>query len=319
MKGYFDFEVFVNDTDGLSDRSRVFIYLLREDQRVKIILRMRPEEVRNSVHYLRESLSNITGAIVNVDAFKVHENEDGTVDKTKTDLFLHLVNREDHSVLEVSQVLAALDKNVNLLDSLFKELNVLDTQGAQLRRLSVVESNLLFVWLVGVVAFLSLLLIATISLCLAQRARYARQLKAATVTAFGSQDTGLNRSSTVPNTNLHSVEGSNPIWMSGFDNDWFKDEESLRYHHFIHHSDNGDSSLDNNAVDSSLNRDLPYLTHTNVPNPDSRESSLPHNGTKGLPTERISNLSDTYRSNIYQTFNKIGNPLVDKKLETTEL
>ena len=42
-----------------------------------------------------------------------------------------------------------------------------------------------------------------------------------------------HRSSTVPNTNLHTVEGSNPIWMSGFDNEWYKEEESLRYHQFV--------------------------------------------------------------------------------------
>lgn len=49
----------------------------------------------------------------------------------------------------------------------------------------------------------------------------------------GSHDPGLTRTSAVPNTNIHSVEGSNPIWMSGFDNDWYKDEDSLRYQQFV--------------------------------------------------------------------------------------
>ena len=114
----------MNDTDGNSDRARVFIYLLREDQRVKFILRMSPEEVRNNIGYLRTSLGNVTGAIVNVDAYRVHETTIGTVDQTKTDLFLHLVDRQDNSVLEVHQVLAALDKNVNNLDSLFKVIKL---------------------------------------------------------------------------------------------------------------------------------------------------------------------------------------------------
>ena len=42
-----------------------------------------------------------------------------------------------------------------------------------------------------------------------------------------------HRTSAVPNTNLHTVEGSNPIWMSGFDNEWYKEEESLRYQQFV--------------------------------------------------------------------------------------
>jgi hypothetical protein len=36
----------------------------------------------------------------------------------------------------------------------------------------------------------------------------------------------------VPNTNVHSVEGSNPVWLSSYDNEWYKsqtEEESSRF------------------------------------------------------------------------------------------
>ncbi|XP_076057455.1 cadherin 88C isoform X2 [Oratosquilla oratoria] len=326
MKGYFDFQVYVNDTDGNSDFARVFIYLLREDQRVRFVLRQTPDEsfgsmapqVRDQIEYFRDYLGNVTGAIVNVDDFKVHENRDGTVDKTKTDLYLHLVDRQDNSVLDVNQVLTMLDQNVEILDPLFKELNVLDTQRAELVVAGVAEDDLLFMWLVGVIVFLTLVLVVTVALCLSQRARYVRQLKAATATAFvGSHDPGINRtSSAVPNTNIHSVEGSNPIWMSGFDNEWFKDEDTLS-----HPSEGGDS-LDDNAVDTSLSprgdRDVSYITNSSVPNPLSRESSTVGSQAQ-LTNHEQRNIHDTYRANLYQTFNKMANPLVDKKLETTEL
>lgn len=65
-------------------------------------------------------LSNVTSAIVNIDDFKIHENKDGTFDKTKTDLFLHLVDRRDNSILEVSDVLRLIDQNIEKLDGLFK-------------------------------------------------------------------------------------------------------------------------------------------------------------------------------------------------------
>ena len=40
-----------------------------------------------------------------------------------------------------------------------------------------------------------------------------RKVKALTSTKFGSQSSEMNRiGATVPNTNLHAVEGSNPIW-----------------------------------------------------------------------------------------------------------
>lgn len=43
-----------NDTDGLQDTAHVFIYLLREDQRVKFILRQKPVTVRDNIELFRE-------------------------------------------------------------------------------------------------------------------------------------------------------------------------------------------------------------------------------------------------------------------------
>jgi hypothetical protein len=46
MKGYFDFGVKVLDRAGHVDKARVRIYLLREDQRVRIVMRNNPAQVR---------------------------------------------------------------------------------------------------------------------------------------------------------------------------------------------------------------------------------------------------------------------------------
>ena len=56
---------------------------------------------------------------------------------------------------------------------------------------------------------------------------YERRLKAATASAYNHRDPQLNRAN-VPNTNIHADEGSNPIWMTGYDNEWFKDDEQIR-------------------------------------------------------------------------------------------
>lgn len=114
------FQVLANDTGGLQDEAHVFIYLLREDQRVRFVLRSHPSEIRDKIHVFRERLARVTDSVVNVDDLRVHENKDGSVDNTKTDLYLHLVNGEDHSVLEVEQVLKLVDKNIEQLDDLFK-------------------------------------------------------------------------------------------------------------------------------------------------------------------------------------------------------
>lgn len=84
MKGYFEFDVIANDTDGLYDTARVLIYLLRGDQRVRFVLRLAPQELRQKLDKFMNVLSNITGAIVNVDSYKYHETFDGNVDKRRS-------------------------------------------------------------------------------------------------------------------------------------------------------------------------------------------------------------------------------------------
>lgn len=113
-------QVTANDTGGLQDEAHVFIYLLREDQRVRFVLRAHPSEIREKIHIFRLQLARVANSVVNIDDLRVHENKDGSVDNTKTDLYLHLVNGEDHSVLEVDQVLRIVDKNIEQLDELFK-------------------------------------------------------------------------------------------------------------------------------------------------------------------------------------------------------
>jgi cadherin 23 len=65
-------------------------------------------------------LGSVTGAVVNADEFKLHENQDGSVDRTRTDLYLHLVDALDNSVLDVNDALSRVDRNIEKLDSLFK-------------------------------------------------------------------------------------------------------------------------------------------------------------------------------------------------------
>lgn len=104
--------------------------------------------------------------------------------------------------------------------------------------------------LIGSTAFLALLLILVTCLCLTQRVRYERLLKAATTTVTVYPDRQLSRAN-VPNTNMHADEGSNPIWMTGYDNEWYdKDDEQI--------SDRSTgNSLDENAVTEAASSDEP--------------------------------------------------------------
>ncbi|KAF9810081.1 hypothetical protein SFRURICE_011249 [Spodoptera frugiperda] len=300
------FQVLANDTGGLQDEAHVFIYLLREDQRVRFVLRSHPSEIRDKIHVFRERLARVTDSVVNVDDLRVHENKDGSVDNTKTDLYLHLVNGEDHSVLEVEQVLKLVDKNIEQLDDLFKEFNVLDTQPAEYQPLTAetLSSNQTVFWLVWTTLFLTVLLVLTVMMCLSQRADYVRRLKAATATAYlfecpsptpGESDMTIRSSGgRVPNTNKHSTKGSNPIWLHAYENDWYKSEDQL--------SRSERDSLDENAVDQDLSNEKPYFITTGAfPSIESNETEPQTNQAK---------------YDFYQQLEQMKNA---KNMETTEL
>ena len=262
QKGYFGFDVCVRDIGGNNDSAKVYIYLLREDQRVRFVLRNHPEDIRAQLLEFRGLLADITGSIVNVDQIKVHENPNGSVDKTKTDVLLHFVNGQDNTIVEAKEVIQTLDYNTEKLDPFFKEYNVLKTETAGAAYLVSQKSStemMVILWLVGICIFLAITLSVVICVCVSQRYRYNRKLRAATTAAFGSQaasDIIIKTETVVPNTNRHAMEGSNPVWMTGvgYDN-WEVEGEEDEKHDIVEQGkplgyDNFDS-LDANVLNES--------------------------------------------------------------------
>jgi len=160
-----------------------------------VVVRRNPVEVRSHLETFLRTLGNITGARVNADmsSFRFHENADGSVDRTKTDFFIHFVQPDKNIVLEVAEVLRLIDLKIEELDELFKEFNVIDTQGSTIsprrsKGLSGEGRSLFLVYASGTAAFLALLLLVVISIACAQRSKYQRRLKAATANAYGTPD-----------------------------------------------------------------------------------------------------------------------------------
>jgi len=237
-------QVNVNDSGGLNASAHVYVYLLREDQRVRFVLRQHPQPLRARIDLFREVLGNITKSIVNVDEFKVHLNEEGLADKTRTDVYLHFVNEEDNSILEVDAVLRLIDANIESLDQLFKDFNVLDTSPAEALLETSSAQQLSLVWASGTAVFLAVILFLVLGLCLSQRVILLRKLKAASTTTFGSQSNPNRSSSQVPNTNQHSVEGSNPVWRRDVEPEWLKNDDLYN----TSNDNDGLDSLDVNAI-----------------------------------------------------------------------
>jgi hypothetical protein len=111
----------------------------------------------------------------------------------------------------------------------------------------------------------------------------------------------------VPNTNKHSTEGSNPIWLKAYENEWFKNDDN-----FSEGSSTGHDSLDENVlVNTAATTDF---DETKLPADDAFvKTSKEFNG---LHTQNnlIKHL------NMYQQIEKLTNgTIIAKKLETTEL
>lgn len=101
----------------------------------------------------------------------------------------------------------------------------------------------------------------------------------------------------MPNTNKHSTEGSNPIWLKAYENEWYKNDDS-----YSQTSSTGHDSLDENILVSQSEGHLKAVTASKEFN--------------GLHTQNnlIKHL------NMYQHIDKLTNgSIIAKKLETTEL
>ncbi|RXN05944.1 cadherin-23-like isoform X2 [Labeo rohita] len=128
--GYFVVEVLARDLAGHSDVTLVGIYILRDDQRVKIVINEIPERVRLFQEEFINLLSNITGAIVNTDDVQFHVDKKGRVNFAQTDVLIHVVNKQTNRILDVERVIQMIDENKEQLRNLFRNYNILDVQPA---------------------------------------------------------------------------------------------------------------------------------------------------------------------------------------------
>lgn len=92
----------------------------------------------------------------------------------------------------------------------------------------------------------------------------------------------------VPNTNKHSMQGSNPIWLKAYANEWFKNDDDV----------NSPDSLDENIF--------------TVDDFSTREKDKMKQMSANSYADQQNNLNSSF--NVYCHIEKLA-----KKLETTEL
>ncbi|KTG41174.1 hypothetical protein cypCar_00023431, partial [Cyprinus carpio] len=211
--GYFVVEVLARDLAGHSDVTLVGIYILRDDQRVKIVINEIPERVRLFQEEFINLLSNITGAIVNTDDVQFHVDKKGRVNFAQTDVLIHVVNKQTNRILDVERVIQMIDENKEQLRNLFRNYNVLDVQPAVTTRAPDDLTTLqMAIIILAVLLFLAAMLFILMNWY--YRTVHKRKLKAIVAGSTGNQ--GLMDILDMPNTNKYTFEGANPVWLDPF-------------------------------------------------------------------------------------------------------
>ncbi|XP_060710121.1 cadherin-23 [Hemiscyllium ocellatum] len=211
--GYFLVDIMVSDLAGHNDTSVIGIYILRDDQRVKIVINEIPERVREFEEEFIKLLSNITGAIVNTDDVQFHVDQKGRVNFAQTDVLIHVVNRETNRILDVERVIQMIDENKEQLRNLFRNYNILDVQPAVTVRVANDMTSLqMAIIILAVLLFLATMLFIFMNWY--YRTVHKRKLKAIVAGSTGNQ--GFMDILDMPNTNKYSFEGANPVWLDPF-------------------------------------------------------------------------------------------------------
>ncbi|KAM6106069.1 LOW QUALITY PROTEIN: cadherin-23 [Pterocles gutturalis] len=210
--GYFVVDIMASDLVGHNDTAVVGIYILRDDQRVKIIINEIPDKVRQFEEEFISLLSNITGAIVNTDDVQFHVDKKGRVNFAQTELLIHVVNRETNHILDVERVIQMIDENKEQLRNLFRNYNVLDVQPAITAR---APDDLSALQMAIIVLAVLLFLAAMLFILMNWYYRTAqRKLKAIVAGSTGNR--GFMDIMDMPNTNKYSFDGANPVWLDPF-------------------------------------------------------------------------------------------------------
>ncbi|XP_042648951.1 cadherin-23 isoform X2 [Tyto alba] len=211
--GYFVVDIMASDLVGHNDTAIVGIYILRDDQRVKIIINEIPDKVRQFEEEFISLLSNITGAIVNTDDVQFHVDKKGRVNFAQTELLIHVVNRDTNRIMDVERVIQMIDENKEQLRNLFRNYNVLDVQPAITAR---APDDLSALQMVIIVLAILLFLAAMLFILMNWYYRTVHKRKLKAIVAGSTGNRGFMDIMDMPNTNKYSFDGANPVWLDPF-------------------------------------------------------------------------------------------------------
>ncbi|XP_043210987.1 cadherin-23-like [Amphibalanus amphitrite] len=215
MDGYFDFDVSATDTAGHSDTTSVRIFIIVEADRVKFVFANQAALVENQQYKVADILTDVFSVdgqdyVANVET--VTECPDGP--QPCTNMITHFIDMALPEPVLASVIINLQfqgDVTKNLLQSL-GQLNLNLTAIGDTTVQPPDDNDTVFQMLLIVVGSVlgGILALTCITSCIHTR-KLRRQVKALSINAFGSRDSGMQAAGlAVPGTNVY--QGANPIY-----------------------------------------------------------------------------------------------------------
>lgn len=214
MYGYFLMSVMAKDKDGQSANATLRISLINDDQRLKVIFRMLPEQVRNFSTEFKDRLEKITGYRIVVDKIQTHENEAGKAEIDKTDMFIHGEIIDPFRIVDASELLSKIDSSASALVSVLNDYNIVQIVPTTTQAQEDDSKRQLTMAIILLAIILGIPCLAMMFVIYFMYKKYQRKLKAATAMAYETKDSDMQKLQ-LPGTNLHSYEnGGSHVYMT---------------------------------------------------------------------------------------------------------
>lgn len=216
--GYINFDVCVNVSNhAIGDCANATVYLLTDNQRVKIVMNGNPNEISSTFYDFVEFLSNITSTFVGINTIQTHTMDNGNPDLKQTDLFIYSVDPSYQNVYNAMILTNLIDAKYSEFKETFIQFNVTaimpPVEVIEPQSLSSLDRSLIIGFAV-VGAFLLLLVFLFCFIFFFCKKKYKRKIKAANAVASVSGMVPMSANSFErSDRNHYGIEGSNPEWQ----------------------------------------------------------------------------------------------------------
>jgi hypothetical protein len=216
MRGMFKFNVQMTNLGGFIAVAACQVYIISDDNLVIMSFKNNLTFVDSKRSEIAFIYSDIFKSQSNVKKLARTQNSNGQPMDDQTDVTSYFVDDEKQQPISKDEITKELT-NKQTYDALRRALFAMELDlyaiADNTDQAGASTDGVMQTVLIVVAVVLGTLVVVLFAAFFIRTRSLNRRLEALSTTKFGSQDSGLNRiGMAVPNTNQHTVEGSNPIW-----------------------------------------------------------------------------------------------------------